>query len=49
MGLVLAVHDNPGSVSPEIGNILGKYDLFGDRSKNTLNEWFYDKLFKYIC
>ena len=48
MGLVLAVHDNPNSVTKELGEIIRKYDLFGRTDKDYLNEWFHDKLYYYI-
>ena len=49
MGIILGVHDNPGCVSEELNNLLQKYNPFSkNTSKDTLTEWFHDKLYLYI-
>lgn len=43
-GIILAVHDNPNSVSSELHSLLENYDLFGGSTKYSLINWFYGKL-----
>lgn len=48
-GIILSIHDLPNSVSSPLYSILSKYDPFNKNiSKSSLNEWFHDKLYKYI-
>ena len=48
-GVILGVHDNSDAISPELLSVLEKYDPFSkDVSKDSLNEWFHDKLYGYI-
>lgn len=48
-GLILGIHDNPTAVSESLFLILLSYDTFSaDISKNSLNEWFHEKLYSYI-
>lgn len=48
-GLILGIHDNPNGVSTNLSKIFEKYDPFSkENSKDTLNEWFHDKLYGYI-
>ena len=49
LGIILSIHDNPCSVSKELYQKIKKYDIFDkNTSKDTLIEWFHDKLYKYI-
>ena len=48
MGIILGIHDNPNSVSKELLNALVKYDSFGEYTKDSLNNWFHNKLYEYI-
>ncbi len=49
-GIVLGIHDNPGCISEELNKIMKKYDTFNkDTSKDTLNDWFHNKLYSYIA
>lgn len=49
LGIILSVHDNPGCISSELNELLQNYDIFDkNTNKNTLIEWFHDKLYKYI-
>ena len=48
-GTVLGIHDNPGCISDDLKQILEKYDAFNkETSKDSLNNWFHDKLYSYI-
>ena len=48
-GIVLGVHDNPGCISENLNNLLEKYDTFSIKtSKDSLTNWFHDKLYSYI-
>ena len=48
MGIILGIHDNPNSVSNLLLNVLQKYDSFENYTKDSLNEWFHNKLYEYI-
>jgi len=47
-GAVLGVHDNPGSVSNSLNNIIQQYNIYEETSKDKLVEWFHEKLGNYI-
>jgi hypothetical protein len=48
-GIILGIHDNPGCISKEFDEIVQKYNPFDkETSKDTLIEWFHEKLYKYI-
>ena len=48
-GLILGVHDNPGCITDELNELLQKYNPFSENtSKDSLTEWFHDKLYEYI-
>ena len=48
-GTVLGIHDNPGCISEDLNKIIEKYDTFNkETSKDSLNNWFHDKLYSYI-
>jgi len=48
-GIILGIHDNPGCISDSLNQIIKKYDTFSpETSKNSLNEWFHEKLYSYI-
>tara|TARA_R110002153_G_scaffold50138_4_gene141100 strand:+ start:625 stop:1599 length:975 start_codon:yes stop_codon:yes gene_type:complete len=49
LGVILGVHDNPGHLSEELNTLLQKYNPFNENtSKDSLSEWFHDKLYLYI-
>ena len=49
LGIILGVHDNPGCITDNLNNILQKYNPFPkNTSKDTLTEWFHEKLYSYI-
>lgn len=48
-GIILGIHDNPNSISSNLSKILQKYDPFNETtSKDSLNDWFHEKLYGYI-
>ena len=48
-GVILGVHDNPDSISQDLLQVLKKYDPFSKNvSKDSLNDWFHNKLYGYI-
>lgn len=47
-GIILGVHDNPGSVSDSLNKIIQKYNIYENTSKEKLIEWFHQKLGDYI-
>ena len=48
-GLVLAINDNYKHVSTELLSCFEEYNIFGpENSKDSLNEWFHEKLYEYI-
>jgi len=47
-GIILGVHDNPGSVSDSLTSIIQKYNIYEETSKEKLIEWFHQKLENYI-
>lgn len=48
-GTVLGIHDNPGCISESLNKVIEKYDVFlKTTSKDSLNNWFHDKLYSYI-
>ena len=49
LGIILGLHDNPGCIGNELNDLIQKYNPFDkNTSKDTLIEWFHDKLYKYI-
>lgn len=49
LGIILGNHDTPGHISKELNELLQKYNIFDENtSKDSLTEWFHDKLYKYI-
>ncbi len=47
-GIILGVHDNPGSVSDSLYDVIKKYNIYFNTSKDELIEWFYEKLADHV-